>query len=573
MKKKILCVILARGGSKSISKKNIYLINNHPLISYSIQAAKDSGLISKIVVSTDDRNIAKVSNLYGATTPFRRSKILSGDKVPSMDALRNAVIKSEKYFNEKYDYIIELPCVSPLRDASDVRRAINLIKTNKYDSVISYVNTGEKHPIRLKRIKRNIVTDFCREYPEPKIGSRRQDFESCFIRNGAIYCMTRDCIIKKKSRMGDKSFPLIMPQNKSINIDEKFDLEMASLLIKNGYCKNIPQKIKTNTLNLTKQFNLKKKNILITAPTSFFNIDLSFLEKKFNCIFFEKPDKNSLIKYLKNIHGWICHPSPEYFIDKNILKHANLLKVISTPSTGITHIDTNYCKLNNIKVKSITVSKKFENIKASSEFTFLLCLLGFKDLINGIHEVKSGNWRNIEDRIRGNEVIGKKVGIFGYGRIGRNLHKYFSSMNAKVSFFDLKRKHDHTKKKQILNNSDIIVMSISYSKKNYNFVDDNFFSQMKKNSIFVNTSRGEIVDEKSLIKFLKNKKIKYAILDVVKGEQQLRKKKNILIEYSKNNKNLIITPHMAGLTYESEEKAFLISADNIKKNLLNEKKN
>ena len=573
MKKKILCVILARGGSKGIPKKNIYLINNHPLISYSIQAAKDSGLISKIVVSTDDRNIAKVSNLYGAATPFRRSKILSGDKVPSMDALRDAVIKSEKYFNEKYDYIIELPCVSPLRDASDVRRAINLIKSNKYDSVVSYVNTGEKHPIRLKRINRNIVTDFCREYPEPKIGSRRQDFESCFIRNGAIYCMTRDCIIKKKSRMGDKSFPLIMPQKKSINIDEKFDLEMASLLIKNGYCKNIPQKVKTNTFNFTKQFNPKKKNILITAPTSFFNIDLSFLEKKFNCIFFEKPDKKSLIKYLKNVHGWICHPSPEYFIDKDILKHANSLKIISTPSTGITHIDINYCKIKNIKVRSITVSKKFKNIKASSEFTFLLCLLGFKDLINAIDEVKSGNWRNIEDRIRGNEVIGKKVGIFGYGRIGKNLHKYFSSMNAKVSFFDLKRRHDHTKKKQILNNSDIIVMCISYSKKNHNFVDNNFFSQMKKNSIFVNTSRGEIVDEKSLIKFLKNKKIKYAILDVVKGEQQLRKKNNILIEYSKNNKNLIITPHMAGLTYESEEKAFLISVDNINKNLSNEKKN
>ena len=129
------------------------------------------------------------------------------------------------------------------------------------------------------------------------------------------------------------------------------------------------------------------------------------------------------------------------------------------------------------------------------------------------------------------------------------------------------------KKKQILNNSDIIVMCISYLKKNYNFVNDSFFSQMKKNSIFVNTSRGEIVNENSLIKFLKNKRIKYAILDVVKGEQQLRKNNNILIEYSKNNKNLIITPHMAGLTYESEEKAFLISVDNIKKNFLNEKKN
>ena len=96
---------------------------------------------------------------------------------------------------------------------------------------------------------------------------------------------------------------------------------------------------------------------------------------------------------------------------------------------------------------------------------------------------------------------------------------------------------------------------------------------MKKNSIFVNTSRGEILNEKSLINALKKKIIKYALLDVVKNEQNLNIKKNILIEYAKNNNNLIITPHMAGLTYESEEKAFLIAIDNIKKNLLNEKKN
>ena len=80
----------------------------------------------------------------------------------------------------------------------------------------------------------------------------------------------------------------------------------------------------------------------------------------------------------------------------------------------------------------------------------MLCLLGFKDLINAIDEVKSGNWRNIEDRIRGNEVIGKKVGIFGYGRIGKNLHKYFSSMNAKVSFFDLKEDTIIQKKNKFL---------------------------------------------------------------------------------------------------------------------------
>ena len=193
-------------------------------------------------------------------------------------------------------------------------------------------------------------------------------------------------------------------------------------------------------------------------------------------------------------------------------------------------------------------------------------MLGFKNILSALKEVKSGNWRNIEEKLRGNEIIGKNIGIFGQGRIGKNLQKYFSSMNANVNFFDVKKKFkskNKLTKNQILKMSDLVVMCISYSKKNYNFADNDFFSKMKKNSVFVNTSRGEIVNEKSLIKFLKLKKLKCAILDVIKNEQNLNFQKNILIEYSKKNSNLIITPHIAGLTFESEEKAFMISLENI----------
>lgn len=571
MKKKILCVILARGGSKSIPKKNISIIDNHPLISYSIQAAKDSNKMSRIVVSTDDKIIAKIANEYGAETPFLREKRLSGDKVPSMDALRDCVLKCEKHYNELYDYIIELPCVSPLRDSSHINSALKIIDQGKFDSVVSYVCTGEKHPIRLKRIKNNKITNFCREYPEPEIGSRRQDFEDCFIRNGAIYCMTRECIVKDRSRMGKNSYPLIMNQNKSVNIDEKFDLEVAKLLIENGNCNNKPKKIIKYKKNLIKKIDLNKKNILITAPITFFNRSIKNLNKKFNCIFLEKPNKELLIKNLKLIDGWICQPSPEYIIDQNILKHAPKLKIISTPSTGITHIDQKYCKKNKVKIRPITVSREFKDIKASSEFTFLLCLLGFKNLIKAVKKVKSGYWRNIEETIRGNEVIGKSIGIFGQGRIGSNLSKYFESMGAKVRFYDVKNTKDLKIKNLILKKSDMIVMCISYNKKNYNYVNSNFFSKMKKNSIFVNTSRGEILDETSLLRALRSKKIRLALLDVLKNEQTSNIR-NKLIQYSKYNDNLIITPHMAGLTYESESKAFTIASSNIHNYFLNEKK-
>ena len=241
-KKKILAVILARGGSKGIKKKNIKLINNHPLISYSIAASSNSKLINNLIVSSDSKEIINVAKEYGADAPFVRPKNLSGDKVPSVTALKHAVLSAEKFYKTKFDFIIELPCVSPLRDHEDIDAVLNLIIKKNYDSVISYVDTGEKHPTRLKRIKKNKVTAFCKDYPESDIGSRRQDFEPCYIRNGAIYAMNRKTLIENNSRNGKKSFPYIMSDNKSINIDAKFDFTIAEMLIEKGYCNNHPKK-------------------------------------------------------------------------------------------------------------------------------------------------------------------------------------------------------------------------------------------------------------------------------------------------------------------------------------------
>ena len=571
---KILGVILARGGSKGIFKKNIYKICDHPLISYSIIAGKKSKKINKIVVSTDSNEIAKVAKEYGAEIPFIRSKKLSGDKVPSMNALRDCVLKCEKKFKEKYDYIIELPCVSPFRDSQDIDKALDILIKKKCDSVISYVNTGEKHPVRLKKIKKNKVYNFCKDYPEPDIGSRRQDFEPCFIRNGAIYAMTRDCIINQQSRNGRKSYPFIMPQEKSINIDEKFDLKIADLLIKNGECNNKPNLIKKNEDKVYKK-NKYKKNLLISTPVSFLRNEINDLKKKFNITIVNDPSKRNLINKLKNQDAWICQPSPRYLINNEILKNANNLKIISTPSTGVTHINLNDCKKKNIRVISIAGSKNFNKIKASSEFTFLLSMIALRRLKTAFNKTILGYWRNAEDSFRGHEVVGINVAILGYGRIGKNLLRYFRVFGARVHIFDpfvtIPKKYRSTNLKKLLKTSDIVIVCISYNKKNKNFINNNFFKFMKTGAVFINTSRGEVLDEKLLLKNLNNKKISFAAVDVVKNEQKLDTKKNILIEYSKNNENLLVTPHMAGLTYESEKKAFIISVKNVIKYFQDEK--
>ena len=291
-KKSVLAVILARGGSKGIKKKNIKKIQNHPLISYSIYAGKNSKLVDEIIVSSDSKEIIEVSKNYGADAPFVRPKILSGDKVPSVTALKHAVVEAEKFYGKTFDYIIELPCVSPLRDKDDIDAALNILIKKKVDSVISYVNTGEKHPTRLKRIKSNKITNFCKDYPEPDIGSRRQDFEPCYIRNGAIYSMTRNTLIMKNSRNGKKSIPYIMPDEKSINIDTKFDFLIAKMLIENGKCNNFPHKF----FNYKKKFNKKKNriNLLVTSPTDFLLEKKLQLKKNFNVYYGYKINFNQI---------------------------------------------------------------------------------------------------------------------------------------------------------------------------------------------------------------------------------------------------------------------------------------
>jgi CMP-N-acetylneuraminic acid synthetase len=229
---KILGVILARGGSKGIPKKNIKLLCGKPLISYTIEAGLKSGLFEDFIVSTDCEEIAHVAKNSGAQVPFIRPSELSGDQVWSRDALKHAVLECENVYNKRYDYVVELPCVAPLRNETHIKEAVEKLTTSDADSVISVCQMQDKHPVRMKRIINDTIQDFCKEFPEGE-GSRRQELEPCYIRNGAIYAMTRDCIVEKFSRNGAVSRPYIMDELHSVNIDSMIDFYLAESLIKN----------------------------------------------------------------------------------------------------------------------------------------------------------------------------------------------------------------------------------------------------------------------------------------------------------------------------------------------------
>lgn len=228
---KVLGVTLARGGSKGIPKKNIYKVNGKPLINYTIEAALKAKLFTNYVVSTDSDDIAETAKLCGAEVPFMRPDELSGDTVWSRDALKHAVLEMERINDIQYDYVIELPCVSPLRSSDHILEAFDIMVKAQSDSVTSVAMMQDKHPVRMKRIVDGCLQDFCKEFPEGE-GSRRQDLEKCYIRNGAIYAMTRNCIVEDFSRHGKKCLAYVMEDDASVNIDTMNDLRLAEIIIK-----------------------------------------------------------------------------------------------------------------------------------------------------------------------------------------------------------------------------------------------------------------------------------------------------------------------------------------------------
>lgn len=230
-KPKVLGITLARGGSKGIPRKNIIDLGGKPLIAWTIEAALESGVFDNYIVSTDDQEIADVAKSYGAEVPFMRPAHLAGDTVWSRDADKHAVLECERVYGVRYDFVMELPCVAPLRDARHIREAFEKLRDTGADSVISVCQMQDKHPVRMKKIDNDLIADFCQEFPEGE-GSRRQDLKPCYIRNGGIYSMTRDCIVEQFSRNGKVSRPYIMDDFSSVNVDSLIDLKLAEIIIR-----------------------------------------------------------------------------------------------------------------------------------------------------------------------------------------------------------------------------------------------------------------------------------------------------------------------------------------------------
>jgi CMP-N-acetylneuraminic acid synthetase len=227
---RILGLTLARGGSKSVPRKNIKPIMGVPLICYTITEALKSKFITRYIVSTDDEEIQQVAIQCGAEAPFLRPSEFSTDEASSVSAMQHAVDWIEQQEGVEYDYIVELMCTNPMKTVEDIDASIEKLISTKADSVIAVHQLEDHHPARIKKIIDDKITDFCiPEIPE----SRRQDLKpEAYIRSGSIYALKRDYLMIEGKRYGsDDSRPYILPQERAVNIDTEIDFMIAELML------------------------------------------------------------------------------------------------------------------------------------------------------------------------------------------------------------------------------------------------------------------------------------------------------------------------------------------------------
>ncbi len=291
--------------------------------------------------------------------------------------------------------------------------------------------------------------------------------------------------------------------------------------------------------------------------------------KKYFILSYRPNDKENKLKNLSQFDYIFTNPNMSKIkFNQQFLVKCKKLKAICTASTGTNHIDLKYIKKKKIKLVSLrSKGKIIKKISSTSELSFALMMNALRNVNRASQSIYKKKWEYLP--YVGRQLNYMTVGVIGYGRLGKIFVNFLKPFNCKILIYEKnfklrdKNKNYQSSLNKLLINSDIIALHIHADQENINFVNAKKLNKMKKNVIIINTSRGEIVSESDLIKFLrKNKNSKYAT-DVVSNEISNKWNSKIIKEYFKKKNNIIITPHIGGMTKEAQMLAYNAAVDDL----------
>ena len=235
-----VAVIPARAGSKGITRKNTRVVAGKPLIAWTIEAAIGSRFVDRIIVSTDDDQIAEIAVRFGAERPFERPHHLAQDDSPLADTIRHAARWLERHGERRPTHIVTLPPVSPLITPADIEGAVQFAVQSGAPAVAS-VHPLDHHPYQARRMsKAGVLESFMRVDLE---SIRRQEYPPAYSLNGAIYVNRSESIVQDRTLLPIGVRGFVVPQSRSLAIRTLWEMHLADVILRERLARHAPAAI------------------------------------------------------------------------------------------------------------------------------------------------------------------------------------------------------------------------------------------------------------------------------------------------------------------------------------------
>jgi N-acylneuraminate cytidylyltransferase/CMP-N,N'-diacetyllegionaminic acid synthase len=224
-----ICTVCARAGSKGVKNKNLRNLNGKPLLAHTIELAKKSGLFTTVAISSDSQDILEAARVAGADLQITRPLELATDTAAKLPAIRHAVSEAETRMGCQFDVIVDLDATSPLRSMDDLSGAIRLLEGSEADNVITAAPSRRSPYFNLVELSGSGFVILSKPHSPPLV--RRQDAPPCFDMNASIYVWRRQSFFESASVLGDRTRLYVMPEERSLDIDNELDFEIVGYLM------------------------------------------------------------------------------------------------------------------------------------------------------------------------------------------------------------------------------------------------------------------------------------------------------------------------------------------------------